>query len=519
MVDNDIASILKEIEAIARDKTIIGVRLNEVHLPTIPTFYFLKLSRQILNPIIQFAANILNSDLLSLELNSANPGPIYTLKTDKVIGNNVASLAFNIAIRVLYQYVATINASYFDFPNIRKAATKTISSNSKILIPWFGNQFALGDTVIAAAAFNELAKVHQSITIITDSGFDGMKSEILSRIIDEKRLNSGKSKIILVENEDHTDNNTIAIDQEIFKRYLPGHDAIIVPSNYGSKTSELLYGLEAALCTHSSIKTFIGFFDWYAVNRIAETSISKEIVNNNANLVLAYLQTQLTLRLRADDLTRNGQYLIPKFRINPIEIEQSTLFLKQKGYDSNNHNHCLFIIGDASSHPFKRLDFEKTSRLIEQVIHEANQLGREAVFAFVDPGSNINSKTVHLLKSQVRERIVYLAETESKLIASYLIMAQPRCTFIGLDSYNSHAFGAITNELIDQNTPLDRRQVILLGYWGDLAKSTWLPSSQIPVEIIDARDIHQNRFARVHELPIGELDRFGNWRVSLLGSD
>jgi len=95
-------------------------------------------------------------------------------------------------------------------------------------------------------------------------------------------------------------------------------------------------------------------------------------------------------------------------------------------------------------------------------------------------------------------------------------MAQLRCTFIGLDSYNSHAFGAINNYLEDRNTVLHRQQIILVGYWGNLNKLTWLPSSKTPIKIIDATEINHNRLARVYELPIGEFDDLGHSKVVLL---
>ncbi|MGG6270694.1 hypothetical protein ACQ4M3_39240 [Leptolyngbya sp. AN03gr2] len=516
MTVNQVRAAIETIEAVARSRTIIGVPLNGAHLPLIPiSINLLKLSKKILNPIVQFASKLSNSELISLELNSANPGPIYILTTDRTVGVSDASAIVNVIVRLLYPYVTAINASYCNFPNIRKAATANVSPNSRILIPWFGDQFALGDTVIAAAAFNELGKAHQKITIVTDDGFGGIKPEILSRVIEPELLNAKKVEIALIERDAYYNNDLLQKSQEIFKQYLIDHDVVIAPSNYGSKTSDSLAGLEAVMSADSTIKTLIGFFDWNAVDQLAKTAIAEEVIRNGANLVLAYLQAQLSLRLSADGLTRNNQYLVPRFRIDADAIERSKIFLDKRGYDSNNSTHALLIIGDVSSHPCKRFDFEKTRRLIEQSIDETSQLGKKAFIALIDPNSNINSNTIDQLKPEVREKIVYLADADAETISSSLIMAQSRCTFIGLDSYNSHAFGAITNYLADKGIKLDRQQIILLGYWGNLDSSTWLPSSRIPIQVIDARDVNDNPLSRLYELPIGEVDRLGHAKVSI----
>jgi hypothetical protein len=453
--------------------------------------------RHVAHPIVQWLAHASYTVLTPLEkafakagislplhVASANPGPYYTARTDR--GVSPGGALWDGLRRSVYDHTAAVNRT-LTLPETRRRAQASVTPGQKIVIPWFGPQFALGDTVLAAAAWQLMSAAH-SVTVLVDDAFGGIKGEIVRRCAPSVKVRETK-----------LDDAVTTLEQ-----LLDSDQLVIIPSNYGpTATGALLRAIEEILHRRPLVNTFIGFFDWDPTRRISRTSRA-EVIASGSNPVLAYLQAQVCMRMSVEAT----DFLVPQFRVLAEERTNAAMFLAERGVDLTSPGTLLVLIGDTSSHPFKRLSRGQTEALMAQLIDEAKAQGLEIWFALVDPGSSID---LEALPYGLARRIAYHARRDGGRVKTYEIMGLPRSLCIGCDSFVSHGYAAITQDI--PHGDRDRRQILLFGWWGDLDELTWIPCG--PAEVVDARAI-VGRKARVDTLPFGERTAEGSFRVPLL---
>lgn len=274
---------------------------------------------KVLAPIEKFGKKV-DDARLSLQVNTANPGPYYTLPEDP---NQVVSpkgAVWDLLRRAVYNHQAAINATVLP-EEIWKRAVSVIAPGATIVVPWFGGQFALGDTVLAASAW-ELMSLEHEVVVLADTKFDSIKRTIIERCAPSVRV----VEVAL------TDKVRAQASDELC-RVLVGGEVILIPSNYGkSTTGRLLEGIEDALHERPSVRTFVGFFDWLPAEKKIDRPVRQRIVETGSNPVVAYLQSQVCLRMgvEVDNL------IIPSFYVSHGDRSHALEVMRERGFDVEN---------------------------------------------------------------------------------------------------------------------------------------------------------------------------------------